>query len=353
MNKYSIIIVLLLAIVLESSAQNSFRKLSETYRLQNQFFTSELNKKTLKLYLKEKSPVGDVREVIEKIDALNVLSFSLSASDLAPAFINNVYNIYQLKEYQPFKVNRGKLRNQLVFLKETGSLVSDIVLIKTNITEVSVVEIKGKIDVEKIAMLKKVLNINGLDALNDLEQPDADGVTRKQKKTGVEQKLDGKSERPQNKSKKGYKVYSKNGAEIIASEDDPEVFINGYTAAGDFQSSLQKLNPECVQSINVVKDQEAKKMGHPNGMIEIQLKGNTNELFTVCEGMLYFGQDGYMQSVNIDDECGPNLLIDCNEKPISEIVHFKPQQVKSIKLTTDPRNCKGKVDGEFVVLETK
>ncbi len=44
---------------------------------------------------------------------------------------------------------------------------------------------------EKIAMLKKALNINGLDALNDLEQPDAVGVTGKQKKTGVEQKLNG------------------------------------------------------------------------------------------------------------------------------------------------------------------
>jgi len=349
MNKYSIIIVLLLAIVIESSAQNSFRKLSETYRLQNQFFSSELDKKTLNLYLKEKSPAGDVREVIEKIDALNVLTFSLTASDLAPTFINNVYNIYQLKEYQPFKVNRSSLRNQLVFLKETGSLVSDIVIIKTNITDVSVVEIKGKIDVEKVAMLKKALNINGLDALNDFGQPNSGGVPANQKK----KELNSKPVEQQNKTKQGYKVYTKNGSEIIASKEDPEILINGYTAADDFQSSLQKLNPECVQSINVVKDQEAKKMGHPNGMIEIQLKGNTNELFTVCEGVLYFGQDGYMQSVSIDDECGPNLLIDCTEKPISEIVHFKPQQVKSIKLTTDPRNCKGKVDGEFVVLETK
>ncbi len=92
---------------------------------------------------------------LKRSTPLTFFHFSLSVSDLAPAFINNVYNIYQLKEYQPFKVNRGKLRNQLVFLKETGSLVSDIVLIKTNMTEVSVVEIKGKIDVGKNCYAKE------------------------------------------------------------------------------------------------------------------------------------------------------------------------------------------------------
>ncbi len=354
MNKYWIIIAILIAIVVESGAQNPFRKLSDTYRLQNQYFASELNKRTINLYLKEKAPVGDVREVLEKVENLNVLKFSLSGSDLAPTFIDNVYNIYQLKDYQPFKVSRSKQKNQLVFLKENGTSVSNLVIIKTNMTDVSVVEIKGKIDLAKISMLNKTLNIDGLDALNELlPQNDAPKNSNQRTKKGGYQKIESISSKKSVKSTKGYKVYTANGAEMIASENDPELLINGYTTVDDFQSSLQKLNPECVQSINVVKDQEAKRLGHPNGMIEILLKGNTNELFTVCEGMLYFGQDGYMQTVSIDDECGPNLLIDCNEKPISEITHLKPQQIKSIKLTTDPRNCKGKINGEFVVLETK
>jgi hypothetical protein len=354
MNKFLITIVLSILFVFESSAQNPFRKLSETYKMQNQYFASELSKRTINLYLKEKTPAEDVRNVLENIDNLNVLTFSLSKSDLAPAFINNVYNTYQLKEYQPFKVNRSRLKNQLIFLKERGAFVSNMVLITTNMTNVSIVEIQGKIDLGKIAVLNKTFNINGLDQFNNPAPQDdvQKSSIHKQNKSG-NQKVETKTNRRLVKSDKGYKVYTKTGTEMIASETDPELLINGYTTVDDFQSSLQKLNPDCVQSINVVKDQEAKKMGHPNGMIEVLLKGNTNELFTVCEGMLYFGQDGYMQSVSIDDECGPNLLIDCTEKPISEITQLKPQLIKSIKLTTDPRNCKGKMNGEFVVLETK
>jgi RNA polymerase sigma-70 factor (ECF subfamily) len=38
---------------------------------------------------------------------------------------------------------------------------------------------------------------------------------------------------------------------------------------------------------------------------------------------------------------------------LDEIKNMKPQQIESIELTSNPRNCKGKMDGEFIVMETK
>ena len=83
------------------------------------------------------------------------------------------------------------------------------------------------------------------------------------------------------------------------------------------------------------------------------LKGDMNNVYTVCEGVLYFGQNGFLQSITIDDDCSPSLLCNCDKKPLSEILQMEPNQFKSIELTSNPRNCEGILDGEYIVIETK
>ncbi len=329
LNKLLVVFLILASIGV--SAQKPFREISEIYRQQKQYFATELNKRTINMYLKEKNPGKEVREVLENIEDLKVLNFSMTGVDNIPLFIDDVYRKYRLVDYQPFKVDKSTYENRMVFLKESGDTYSDLLLINTSMNVVSLIEIKGKIDIEKISVLKNVLKVNGLEALS-----------------GIKNKVENNNE-----GNKGIKVCNKNGAELMGTENEPKLLINGYASKENLNSTMNNLNPECIQSINVVKSQESAKHGYPNGMIEVQLKGNTNELFIVCDGTLYFGQNGYIQTIKIDDDCGPSLLVDCSEKPLSEIMKMKPQQVKSIKLTTDPLNCNGKHSGEFVVLETK
>jgi hypothetical protein len=140
----------------------------------------------------------------------------------------------------------------------------------------------------------------------------------------------------------------------IENSNSPTLYINGCKSSSDYHTALQTINPKCIQYINMTNTPgKTGNHGIKNGIVEVWLKGKSDEIFSVCEGTLYFYQDGEIKSVSIDDECGPNLLIDCSEKPLSEIVNLKPQQIKSIELTTDPRNCKGMLDGEFIVMETK
>jgi hypothetical protein len=140
----------------------------------------------------------------------------------------------------------------------------------------------------------------------------------------------------------------------IENSNSPTLYINGCKSSSDYHTAIQTINPKCIKYINMINNStEASKYGSKNGIVEVWLKGKSDEIFSVCEGMLYFYQDGEIKSISIDDECGPNLLIDCSEKPLSEIVNLKPKQIKSIELTINPRNCNGKLDGEFIVMESK
>jgi hypothetical protein len=126
--------------------------------------------------------------------------------------------------------------------------------------------------------------------------------------------------------------------------------INGCKSLSDYHSGLQTINPNCIQQINLTNDGIDADI---HGNVEVWLKGKPDEVFSVCEGTLYFYQDGEIKSIAIDDECSPNLLVDCFELPLSEIKELKPQQIKTIELTTNPRNCNGLLDGEFIVMESK
>jgi hypothetical protein len=140
----------------------------------------------------------------------------------------------------------------------------------------------------------------------------------------------------------------------IESGSNPTLYINGCKSSTDYHTALQTINPNCIQNINMTNaTRKAGKPGNKNEIVEVWLKGKSDEIFSVCEGTLYFYQDGEMKSISIEDECSPNLLVDCLEIPLSEIKEMKPQQIKSIELTTNPRNCSGKLDGEFIVMETK
>jgi hypothetical protein len=140
----------------------------------------------------------------------------------------------------------------------------------------------------------------------------------------------------------------------FTNNNNPTLYINGCKSSSDYHTAIQTINPNCIQYINLTNASgKTGKRGVKNGIVEVWLKGKSDEIFSVCEGTLYFYQDGEIKSITIDDECSPNLLVDCFEKPLSEIENMKPQKIKSIKLTSDPRNCNGRMDGEFIVLESK
>ena len=130
-----------------------------------------------------------------------------------------------------------------------------------------------------------------------------------------------------------------------------DVYINGCKSTSDCHSVLQTINPKCIQQISMsTQNGEA---GHNDKVLDVWLKAAVEDVFAVCEGTLFFYQDGEIKSIRIEDECSPNLLVDCREVPLTEIEQMKPSQVKSIALAYDLVNCSGQHLGEYIVLESK
>lgn len=349
MKKLNIFLIGLFLLANAAIAQNAFRNVANSFSKNDQFFSSELSKKTINLYVKHKKPQAEVGKVLENIDYLKVVSFSTNNAKDISRFVDHVNNQYALSEYIPFKVNRSGVNNQLIYLKEKNDVVSNLLVINTNYANVAMVEIVGNIDLEKIALLQEVIKIDGLESLNTINNSNSkEKVVRRVQNWSNPYSIGENYFMPYNAG--GVSVYNRWGTKLMDTQSEPGLLINGYRSSKDINTALLELNSECVQSINVVND---KAVEYPNGHIEVMLKGDINTVYTVCEGVLYFGQNGYLHCFNINDECSPNLLFDCSEKPLSEILKMEPEQIKSIELTSNPRNCKGNLEGEYVVVVPK
>ena len=364
MKRIAIIFAFLSLGIQIASAQNSFREIANRYKNQEHYFNTELSKHTINLYLKEKQPDNDLKTVLENIDNLKVLSFTINNQDVASSFLNDIDKHFNLKKYNPFKIKTSGFDQQKIYLTEDKDKITSLLVINTSLNRASMVEISGDLDLEKMALLNNVLNIDGLESLNNITDPDehqknqAKGhpaLPAQSSQIQLANRISNEDFLPDKINNylsetddKGIRIYNKYGTKLMDTRS-PFVLINGYQTKIDFKSSISEISPECIQSINVQKNNSER---YPNGLIDITLNGDVNQLFTVCEGMLYFGQNGYLQSIKIDDECSPALLHNCQKKPLSEIVDMKPEEIKSIELTTDPRDCEGILEGEFVVVET-
>lgn len=327
--------------------QNAFKVVSETFKNNNQFFNTELSKKTIKLYLKDKTENEEISSILKNIENLKVLSFSTQNETDITKFLSIVNNQYNFENYVPFKINKSGINNQLIYLKEQDEIINTLLVLNTNYSQISMIEIKGTIDLESIVILNKSLNIYGLEALNTIQNK----KKTNRKKAVLEKENYSINNKYLTTDKQGtVSVYNKSGNKIIETDKTPNLLVNGYLPMKDFHAQLTDINPECIQSIHVTKKDDSLLQ---NGQIDILLKGDLNNVFTICEGMLFFGQNGYLQCIKIDDDCSPELLYNCKGKPLSSILQLEPENVKSIELTADPRNCEGILEGEFVVVELK
>ncbi len=356
--------------------ENPFRALTNTFRNQDQLQFSELGEKTIRLYIKEKSPSPDAQQVLSRIKQLNILNFKGNKQFNISQFVENFNRSYPVELYTPINVRKDSAQCKMVYIKETNDKITDLLVAEVIEQKVSLVEIKGDIDLEHIALLKDALNIEGLSPIQHLGKtkegiqsfPDPNAFKLNKYNTPAFPYQPRRYKAPTNgfrpwlladsepgaspKKGKGIEVYDRFGNKYVDAGHDPVLLINGYSSSTDYRSSLQRISPECIQSINVLKNGNPGNLSQ-SGTIEINLKGSANQAFTICDGILYFGQDGQIKMVDLTQEDAPKLLLDCQERPLCEIENINPEKVGSIQLTHNPRKCKGKTEGNFVVVESK
>jgi len=143
----------------EGKSENPFRTLTNTFQNQEQLQFSELGKKTIKLYIKEKNPSPEVQQVLSHIEQLNILKFKGNKEFKVALFVEKFNRCFPVGNYTPINVQKDSVQCKMVYIRETNNQITDLLVAEVGQQRVSLVEIKVEIYLERIALLKDALNI--------------------------------------------------------------------------------------------------------------------------------------------------------------------------------------------------
>lgn len=145
-------------------------------KLMNEFHGSpcvtitQLDKALYGLYKNDHLP-PDVEKMLQQLDEVNFLNLDLNECN--PDIKTKVIKKFQDKlnvqnEYKLIKSMTEEERQQLIYAKTKDSKVTDLVVWNQNRGWLDIIELKGNIQLDKIANLSKALSIKGLNSLSAL-----------------------------------------------------------------------------------------------------------------------------------------------------------------------------------------
>lgn len=169
-------IILLAAFILPVATKAQLAKLMSKYHEQNCVTVTQLDKSLYSLYQKNNLP-PEAEEMLKKLDEVNLLNLNLPAcspemsSELTVQFRKILDNT---DKYKLIKSQRDDFGKQLIYTRSKNGKVSDLVVWNQNPERLDIIELKGDIELDKIALLSRALNLKGLNSLAALSShPDS------------------------------------------------------------------------------------------------------------------------------------------------------------------------------------
>ncbi len=111
---------------------------------------------------------NNIREVVKDLGGLRVLTADSIADGLAlyKAALSKV----PTSEYSELLTVRDKDENVRIWTKDSGNIISELLLLVGKPDQFVLLSFTGKIDLDKISSLSKVLDIKGADQLEKIKQ---------------------------------------------------------------------------------------------------------------------------------------------------------------------------------------
>lgn len=108
-----------------------------------------------------------VREIVKDLGGLRVLTAdSISGGlDLYKSALNRV----PVKEYEELLTVRDQNEHVRIWIKDTGNIIEELLLLVGAPDEFTMLSITGKIDLDKISALSKTLDIEGVEHLDKVK----------------------------------------------------------------------------------------------------------------------------------------------------------------------------------------
>lgn len=165
MKKLVLAMIAGLAFPLCTNAQ--LAKSMSKYHEKNGVTVTQLDKSLYGLYQRNNLP-ADATEVLQKLDEVNILNVNLTncEPELASKIVTQFKNLLDNTEkYKLIKSRNDDFEKQLIYTQTKNGKVSDLVVWNQNARQIDIIELRGDIQLDKIAMLSRALNIKGLNSL--------------------------------------------------------------------------------------------------------------------------------------------------------------------------------------------
>ena len=136
----------------------------------------------------------EMKEMLHKLDEVNILTInpSICKPEECEKILQQFHNLLEERnEYRLIKSNYDGESEQLVYARSQADKVTDLVVWSVSPFEADIIELRGDIQTDRIALLSRALNINGLGLLATLS-PSPQAQTRDNQDMGnMMQSLEG------------------------------------------------------------------------------------------------------------------------------------------------------------------
>ena len=167
-----IFIILSIVSVLPFAANAQLSKLMSKYHEKNGVTVTQLDKSLYGLYQRNNLP-PEANELLQKLEEVNILNLDLNQTDpsLSEKAIGQFREILDKPEkYKLIKSRNDEFGKQLIYTHNKNGQVTDLVVWNQNPQQVDIIELRGDIQLDKIALLSRALNLKGLNSLAALFQ---------------------------------------------------------------------------------------------------------------------------------------------------------------------------------------
>ncbi len=161
----------LLAAVFHASAQSdAITRFFEKYVEDEQFTVVYVSPKMFQLVSKIETDDEDwnnIREVVKDLGGLRVLAADSIADGLK--YYKDALSKVPTGEYAELLTVRDGKENVRIWIKDSGNIIEELLLLVGAPTEFVMLSFTGKIDLDKISQLSKTLDINGAEHLGKIK----------------------------------------------------------------------------------------------------------------------------------------------------------------------------------------
>ena len=301
--KTIILSICMLIAAVNLQAQDLFGSLTGKYANQEGFSATHLTNDLFDLYLKKKQvePGSAVYETLKKLNRITVISQNAFGSPenqdkmkvTLTAVQDEILTYYKDPAFSLLKTENRMGEVLKVYLKKSGEKVNTLSMVSSTPTRLTMVELAGEIDLSTISDISGALNVRGLENLNkingspnnivvhgfDMNQGEDHLIIREQysddlkdlpypqmniemlrRQKELTEKHNEMSEKHREIVIKQQEMANKYGRQpiFLSTPGDTNIvyFINDKKVDS---KAFKAINPEDIESVNVIKAEQGKK----------------------------------------------------------------------------------------------